>query len=100
MWIYDFVFDRCANGQKLKCLTVADEWTKEGLAVEVDGRIRSARVIEVLSQLVGDRGAPLYFVPTTARIGRALLKWIVDQGIGTALIHLGKPWQKQTGRIG
>ena len=30
VWSYDFVFDRCANGQKLKCLTVTDEWTTEG----------------------------------------------------------------------
>ncbi len=30
VWSYDFVFDWCANGQKLKCLTVTDEWTKEG----------------------------------------------------------------------
>ena len=36
VWSYDFVFDWCANGQKLKCLTVTDEWTKEGLAIEVD----------------------------------------------------------------
>jgi putative transposase len=26
-------------------------------------------------------------------VSRALLKWIVDQGIGTALIDPGKPWQ-------
>jgi putative transposase len=32
VWSYDFVFDWCANGQQLKCLTVSDEWTKEGLA--------------------------------------------------------------------
>ena len=30
------------------------------LAIEVDGRIRSGRVIEVLSRLVSERGAPLY----------------------------------------
>ena len=41
VWSYDFVFDWCASGQQLKCLTVTDEWTKEGLAIEVDGRIRS-----------------------------------------------------------
>ena len=35
-----FVFDRSANGQQLKCLTVTDEFTKEGLAIDVDGRIR------------------------------------------------------------
>ncbi len=38
VWSYDFVFDWCANGQQLKFLTVSDEWTKEGLAIEVDGR--------------------------------------------------------------
>jgi transposase InsO family protein len=44
VWSYDFVFDRCANGQQLKCLIVTDEFTKEGLAIAVDGRIRSPRV--------------------------------------------------------
>ena len=38
VWSYDFVFDWCANGQQLKCLTVTYEWTKEGLAIEVAGR--------------------------------------------------------------
>ena len=67
VWSYDFVFDWCANGQQLKCLTVTDEWTKEGLAIEVDGRIRSGRVIEVLSRLISERGAPLYCVRTMGR---------------------------------
>ena len=95
VWSYDFVFDWCANGQQLKCLTVTDEWTKEGLAIEVDGRIRSPRVIEVLSRLVSERGAPLYLRSDNGPefVSRALLKWIVDQGIATALIDPGKPWQ-------
>lgn len=95
VWSYDFVFDWCANGQQLKCLTVTDEWTKEGLAIEVDGRIRSNRVIEVLSRLVSERGAPLYLRSDNGPefVSRALLKWIVDQGITTALIDPGKPWQ-------
>lgn len=95
VWSYDFVFDWCANGQQLKCLTVTDEWTKEGLAIEVDGRIRSGRVIEVLSRLVSERGAPVYLRSDNGPefVSRALLKWIVGQGIGTALIDPGKPWQ-------
>ena len=28
VWAYDFVFDYCANGQTLKCLTVVDEFTR------------------------------------------------------------------------
>ena len=95
VWSYDFVFDWCANGQQLKCLTITDEWTKEGLAIEVDGRIRSPHVIEVLSRLIAERGAPLYLRSDNGPefVSRALLKWIVDQGIDTALIDPGKPWQ-------
>ena len=95
VWSYDFVFDWCANGQKLKCLTVTDEWTKEGLAIEVDGRLRSARVIEVLSRLVSERGAPLTLRSDNGPefVSRALLSWITSMGIDTALIDPGKPWQ-------
>lgn len=95
VWSYDFVFDWCANGQKLKCLTITDEWTKEGLAIEVDGRIRSPRVIEVLSQLVSKRGAPAFLRSDNGPefVARALLKWVTDNGIETALIDPGKPWQ-------
>src|ERR1700738_780949 len=95
VWCYDFVFDHCANGQQLKCLTVADEFTKEGLAIEVDGRIRSARVIEVLSRL-GERARRPRFLRSDNGpefVSKALLSWIVRQGIGTALIEPGKPWQ-------
>jgi putative transposase len=99
VWSYDFVHDWCANGQRLKCLTVTDEWTKEGLAIEVDGRIRSARVIEVLGRLVSERGAPLYLRSDNGPefVSRALLKWIADQKIETALIEPGKPWQNGVG---
>jgi putative transposase len=60
VWAYDFVFDTCANGQVLKCLTVVDEWTRECLAIDVAGSIRSGRVIEVLSRLLSVHGAPRY----------------------------------------
>lgn len=60
VWAYDFLFDACANGQQLKCLTVIDEYTRECLAIDVAGSIRSARVIEVLSKLVSVHGAPKY----------------------------------------
>jgi putative transposase len=95
VWSYDFVFDHCANGQQLKCLTVTDEFTKEGLAIDVDGRIRSPRVIEVLSRLVSARGAPTFLRSDNGPefVSKALLSWIVAQGIGTALIEPGKPWQ-------
>jgi len=95
VWSYDLVFDRCANGRQLKCLTVTDEFTKEGLAIEVDARLRSARVIEVLPRLVSERGAPAFLRSDNGPefVSRALLGWITRAGIGTALIDPGKPWQ-------
>ena len=95
VWSYDFVFDHCANGQQLKCLTVTDEFTKEGLAIDVNARIRSPRVIDVLSRLVSARGAPSFLRSDNGPefVSKALLSWIVAQGIGTALIEPGKPWQ-------
>jgi putative transposase len=96
VWSYDFVFDWWANGQQL---TVTDEWTKEGLAIEVDGRIRSGRVIEVLSRVISERGAPLYLRSDNGPefVARAVLKWLADQGIETVLIDPGKPWQNGVG---
>jgi putative transposase len=99
VWSYDFVFDHCANGQQLKCLTVTDEFTKEGLAIDVDARIRSPRVIEVLSRLVSERGAPVFLRSDNGPefVSHALLSWITQQGIDTALIDPGKPWQNGVG---
>jgi hypothetical protein len=82
------------QGQQLKCLTVTDEFTKEGLAIDVDGRTRSPCVIDVLPQLVSARGAPGFLRSDNGPefISKALLSWMVSQGIGTALIEPGELW--------
>lgn len=98
VWAYDFVFDACANGQQLKCLTVIDEFTKECLAIDVAGSIRSGRVIEVLSQLVSIHGAPKALRSDNGPefVSKALLKWALGQNLNMALIDPGKPWQNGT----
>ena len=48
VWAYDSVYDRCANGEQPKCLSFVDEWTRERLAIELSGSIRSRQVIDVL----------------------------------------------------
>ena len=98
VWAYDFVFDTCANGQALKCLTVVDEWTRECLAIDVAGGIRSGRVIEVLTQLVSVHGAPRYLRSDNGPefVATAILRWLTDAQIETAHIDPGKPWQNAT----
>lgn len=95
VWAYDFVFDACANAQQLKCLTVIDEYTRECLAIDVAGSIRSGRVIEVLSQLISLHGAPRYVRSDNGPefVSRAILKWAAQNGMDMALSDPGKPWQ-------
>ena len=98
IWAYDFVFDGCANGQQLKCLTIVDEFTRECLAIDVAGSIRSNRVIEVLSRLISERGAPTVLRSDNGPefVSKAILEWIVEANIQVALIEPGKPWQNGT----
>ena len=98
VWAYDFVFDACANGQQIKCLTVVDEFTHECLAIDVAGSIRSGRVIEVLSRLISLHGAPVYLRSDSGPefVSIAILKWIAEAKIETVVIDPGKPWQNGT----
>ena len=95
IWAYDFVFDACANGQQLKCLTIVDEFSRECLAIDAAGSIRSGRVIEVLSKLVSVHGAPKYLRSDNGPefVSRAILRWLTGAQINTAHIDPGKPWQ-------
>jgi len=95
VWAYDFVFDTCANAQSLKCFTVIDEFTRECLAIDVAGSIRSSRVIEVLARLISEHGAPKFLRSDNGPefVSKAILEWLDIAGIQTALIDPGKPWQ-------
>lgn len=96
-WSYDFVYDACANGQKLKCLTVIDEYTRECLAM-VASTIRSQHVIEVLSKLMSIHGMPSCLRSDNGPefVSTALLEWISKESLDLLLIEPGKPWQNGT----
>ena len=99
VWTYDFVFDACANGQQIKCLTVIDEYTRECLAIEVAGSLRSKHVIGVLQRLISAHGAPRHLRSDNGPefVSKAILKWLSQEQIATAYIDPGKPWQNGTG---
>ena len=79
-------------------LVITDEWTHEALAIDVQGSIRSGRVIDVLSRLVSLHGAPRYLRSDNGPefVSHAILKWLQQACIETALIDPGKPWQNGT----
>lgn len=55
VWSYDFVFDACANGQKLKFLTMIEKLTKESLFIDVAGSILGKRIVTVLQAVKVER---------------------------------------------
>ncbi len=99
VWTYDFVYDWCANGQRLKMLTVIDEFTRESLTIETRTSIKSCAVIEVLERLTSERGAPTYLRSDngTEFVANRVRGWLATNQIGTLYIKPGSPWQNAFG---
>lgn len=95
VWSYDFVHDRTSNGRKIRMLTIMDEYTRECLAIEVNRRLNSSNVLEVLSQLFLERGAPQYIRSDNGPefIARRVRWWLKRQGVETLYIEPGSPWE-------
>ena len=79
----DFVSDSLANGRRLKCLTIADDFTHECVDIAVDHGISGAYVVRVLDQIARFRG-----YPRAARTdngpeftNRAFISWAQTHGV-------------------
>jgi len=99
VWTYDFLEDACVNGQKLRLLTVVDEFTRECLTIEVASAFNACQVIGVLEILIPQHGAPRFLRSDNGPefIAQALQQWLADRGIGTFYIQPGSPWQNAYG---
>lgn len=95
IWAYDFVEDALADGTPLRILTVMDEFTREGLALEVALMTSAERVIGVLTALVAQHGAPANLRSDNGPefVAIAVQSWLAQCGVQTLYIEPGKPWQ-------
>ena len=95
VWSYDFVEDRTHNGRKYRMLNVIDEFTRECIAIRVNRRLRSADVIDVLSDLFILRGIPAHVRSDNGPefVAKAVRDWITAVGARTAYIMPGSPWE-------
>lgn len=55
-WSMDFVSDALADGRRIRCLNIVDNYTRECLAMEVDTSLSGRRVAKVLERLRDLRG--------------------------------------------
>lgn len=91
----DFVSDALANGRRLKCLTIADDFTHECPDIVVDHGISGAYVIRVLDQIARFRGYPRAVRTDNGPefTSRAFIAWTQRHGIRHLLIEPGRPMQ-------
>ncbi len=91
-WSMDFVSDGLADGRRLRCLNIVDDFTKECLAIEVDTSLPGTRVVSVLSRLSELRGLPQSITidngPEFA--GKVLDAWASANGLKQNFIEPGK----------
>jgi putative transposase len=57
-WSIDFMHDRLADDRGFRTFNVLDDYNREGLGIEVDLSLPSARVIRTLERIIEWRGKP------------------------------------------
>jgi putative transposase len=95
VWSMDFVSDSLSNGRRIKCLTVADDFSHECVDIAVDFGISGQYVTRLLDQAAIFRGYPLAVRTDNGPefTSRAFLAWTTLHGIRHILIQPGRPMQ-------
>ena len=95
VWTYDFLFDRTEDGRQVKVLAIVDEFTRECLATHVARSIKAKDVIDVLADVMAERGSPAYIRSDNGPefIATAVTKWLKTVGTGTLFVEPGSPWE-------
>ncbi|KZC16120.1 transposase [Rhodanobacter sp. FW510-R12] len=95
VWSMDFVSDALANGRRLKCLTIADDFSHECIDIVVDHGISGAYVTRILDQAACFRDYPRAVRTDNGPefTSRTFIAWTQQHGIEHLLIEPGRPMQ-------
>ena len=95
VWSMDFVSDSLANGRRIKCLTVTDDFSHECLELTVDFGIGGGYVTRQLDLAAQRRGYPRAVRTDNGPefTSRAFIAWAQSHGIEHLLIEPGRPMQ-------
>ena len=95
VWSMDFVSDSLANGRRLKCLTVADDFSHECVDLAVDYGISGEYVTRLLDRAARFRGYPEAVRTDNGPefTSRAFMAWAEQHGVRHWLIEPGRPMQ-------
>src|SRR5690606_35433831 len=92
-WSMDFVADALFDGRRFRALTVVDNFTKESLAIEVDGQLKGENVVAVMERLKHQRGLPQRIQTGNGSefISLALDRWAYGHQVTLDYSRPGKP---------
>jgi len=95
VWCWDFVHDGDEHGRMLRWLVIEDEFTREGLALEVRRSFKAKDVLDVVSELMLIRGAPAHIRSDNGPelIAEAIRSFLEHAKVDTLYIEPGAPWQ-------
>lgn len=95
MWSMDFMHDSLADGRSFRTFNVIDDYNREGLGIEVDFSLPSARVARALDQIIEWRGKPAAIRCDNGPeyISGQLIEWAQKRQIALHYIQPGKPQQ-------
>ncbi len=79
----DFMSDHLLDGGNIRTFNVIDDFNREGLGIDVDLSLSSARVIRTLDQIIEWRGKPLAIRCDNdpEYISQTLRNWAIKQQI-------------------
>ena len=95
VWSMDFVSDSLANGRRIKCLTVADDFTHECVDIAVDYGISGQYVTRLLDRTAIFRGYPAAVRTDNGPefTCRTFIAWAQAHDVRHILIQPGRPMQ-------
>jgi putative transposase len=91
----DFMSDALVGGRKLRILNVMDDCTRESLAAWCDYSIPGEKVVDVLQQIIEERGKPKQIRVDNGPefTGKVFTKWCEQHAIEIKFIQPGRPMQ-------
>lgn len=95
VWSMDFMSDSLMDGRSIRTFNVLDDFNREGLGIDVDLSLPSARVIRSLEQIIEWRGKPhaIRCDNGPEYISQTLKDWTIKNQITLLYIQPGKPTQ-------
>jgi len=95
VWSMDFMHDQLSDGRSIRLFNVIDDFNREGLNIEVDFSLPSARVVRSLDQIIEWRGRPNIIRCDNGPeyISATLTEWAARRGIRIDYIQPGNPQQ-------